>query len=93
MAVGTRLSGCWRPLGKRLFCLRAQGGSIRTISGADVADDSPSRAEKPLPDASFIVEVAEIEVRLVFGSSWLNRFLEVGLRGSLGESGTFRMSV
>lgn len=62
------------------------------MSGADVAEDSPRRAEKSLLDTPFFVDEAETEVHGVLDSSGLER--PCGLRPFVAFDvvGTLRMS-
>ena len=56
-----------------LFPFAPSEGALARFSGADVTEDSPGRAEKPLPDKPLIVDAAETEVCLVLDPSGLER--------------------
>ena len=56
-----------------LFPLTPSTGGLERFSGADVTEDSPGRAEKPLPVKPLIVDAAETEVCLVLDPSGLER--------------------
>lgn len=62
------------------------------LSGADVADDSPRRAEKLLLDTPFTVDDAEMEVCRVLDSSGLERPCALRPFGSFDADGTLRIS-
>lgn len=64
----------------------------RTTSGAEVAEDSPRNAEKPLLECSFCVDGAEIELRWVPAASREAPPCEDRRLGILGAAGIFRMS-
>ena len=62
------------------------------VSGADVAEDSPRRAEKPLLDTPFLVDDAEMEVCRVLASSGLERPCDLRAFGAVDVVGTLRIS-
>lgn len=62
------------------------------VSGADVAEDSPGKAEKPLLDTPFVVDGAETEVCRVLDSSGLDRPCGLRAFGAVDRVGTLRIS-
>lgn len=74
------------------FFLEASRGGVERISGADVAEDSPRRADKPLLDTPFFVDDAETEVCRVLDSSGLERACDLRPFGAFDIVGTLRIS-
>lgn len=62
------------------------------MSGADVAEESPCKAEKPLLDTPFLVDDAEIEVCRVLDSSGIERPCGLRAFGAVNVVGTLRIS-
>ena len=65
---------------------------MATLSGADVADDSPRRAENPLLDGPFLVDDAETEVCRVLDPSGVERPWDLRALRPVDVVGTFRIS-
>ena len=74
------------------FFLEAPGAGDRTTSGAEVAEDSPRSAEKPLLECSVCVDGAETELCWVPAASADARPCDDRRLGKLGAAGIFRMS-
>lgn len=74
------------------FFLEASGAGDKMTSGAEVAEDSPRSAEKPLLEYSFCVDGAETELCWVPAASGDARPCEDRRLGCLGAPGIFRMS-
>ena len=62
------------------------------ISGADVAEDSPRKAERPLLDTPFFVDEAETDVCRVLDSPGLERPCDLRPFGASNVVGTLRIS-
>lgn len=62
------------------------------VSGADVAEDSPRSAEKPLLDTPFFADDAETEVCRVLGSSGVEWPCDLRPFGTFDQVGTLRIS-
>ena len=74
------------------FFLGGSGAGDKTISGAEVAEDSPRSTEKPLLECSFCVDGAETELRWVPAASEDAPPCEDRRLGILGAAGILRMS-
>ena len=74
------------------FFLDAPVAGAKTTSGAEVAEDSPRSAEKPLLECSVCVDGAETELCWVPAASANARPCDDRRLGKLGVAGIFRMS-